>query len=235
MPTVKEIQTALKAKGFEPGVLDGILGPKTKSAIIEFKKSIGYKARSYIGPLTLAALFDNRVDKHSTVPYHRPAWLRMALSYLGLKEYKGPSHNKKILEWFKSIDTEFNKDEVPWCAAFVGGVLEEVRIKSSNSAMARSYLGWGDCLGGPAVGAVVVFWRESPISNSGHVGFVIGRDKRGHLLVLGGNQGDEVSIKAFDRNRVLGYRWPIMQDLPNLIGFLNLPLLEEHAISRVES
>ena len=50
----------------------------------------------------------------------------------------------------------------------------------------------------PTVGCVVVFEREG----GGHVGLVVGADTKGRLLVLGGNQGDAVSIAPFDRSRV---------------------------------
>jgi hypothetical protein len=33
-------------------------------------------------------------------------------------------------------------------------------------------------------------------------------------MVLGGNQGDAVSISPFSRGRVLGYRWPANEALP---------------------
>lgn len=48
----------------------------------------------------------------------------------------------------------------------------------------------------------------------GHVGFVVGKDKLGNILVLGGNQGDAVNIKAFPAYRVAGYRWPKEVALP---------------------
>jgi len=50
----------------------------------------------------------------------------------------------------------------------------------------------------------------------------VGQDDKGRLLVLGGNQGNAVSIAPFDRSRVSGYRWPkaipipTMSDLPKL-------------------
>ena len=60
---IKAIQKALKAKGFYKGAIDGVRGRLTNRAIIDFKRSIGYRARSYVGPLTKAALFDGRVDQ----------------------------------------------------------------------------------------------------------------------------------------------------------------------------
>ena len=141
-------------------------------------------------------------------------WLDKAKSYIGLSEVPGKKHNSKILEWWQLIRAKFIDDETPWCAAFVGGVLEECGIKSTRSAMARSYTNWGVPLGGPAVGAVVIFWRGSILGPSGHVGFVVGRDRRGHLMVLGGNQGDKVSILPFNPIRILDFRWPSGVPLP---------------------
>lgn len=134
--------------------------------------------------------------------------LEVAKKYIGTKEIAGERHNSIILRWWAAIKAPFLDDETPWCAAFVGGVLEECGIKSSRSASARSYLKWGIVLEKPIVGCIVVFWRGSPSGMSGHVGFVAGRDQRGNLMVCGGNQGDEVNIKPFNRGRVLGYRWP---------------------------
>lgn len=144
-----------------------------------------------------------------------PAWIDRARSYIGLREVPGARHNPTIIGWWKGILADFRDDETPWCAAFVGGVLEEAGIKSTRSAAARSYLKWGLKLDRPAVGCVVVFWRGSPGGWSGHVGFVVGKDADGNLMVLGGNQGDAVNIKPFGRDRVLGYRWPDGMPLPD--------------------
>ena len=56
-----------------------------------------------------------------------------------------------------------------------------------------------------AYGCVVVFSRDG----GGHVGFVVGLQQNGDLMVLGGNQSDAVNIRAFSRSRVSGYRWPV--------------------------
>lgn len=153
---------------------------------------------------------------------NNPDWLRQARTYIGLREVPGKKHNSKILDWWRLTHLAFKDDETPWCAGFVGGTLEEVGIKSSRSGAARSYMNWGVKLARPAVGAVVVFWRGSPKGYQGHVGYVVGQDKFGHLMVLGGNQGDTVSIKPFTYGRVLGFYWPKGEALP---GNYNLPTL----------
>lgn len=149
--------------------------------------------------------------------------IAIARKYVGLGEVKGPHHNPRILKWWKSIGAPFKDDETPWCGAFVGGVLFEAGIKPvAGGASARSWLKLPVKLTKPAFGCVVVFWRGSPTGGNGHVGFVVGKDKHGNIMVLGGNQGDHVSIKPFDTGRVLGYRWPGIKPFPERF---NLPLL----------
>ena len=155
-----------------------------------------------------------------------PFWLTKALRYRGTREIPGRAHNPLILNWWKKIKQGGIKDdETAWCAAFVGGVLEECNIHSSRSAGARSYLNWGTTLALPAVGAVVTFWRGSPDSWKGHVGFLVGKDQIGNLMILGGNQGDSVSIKPFAKQRVLAYSWPESVDLPPEMGIDKLPIV----------
>lgn len=157
--------------------------------------------------------------------FKNPLWLAKAASYLGTKEIPGKLHNARILGWWAKIRAPFRDDETPWCAAFVGGVLEECGIASTRSASARSYTKWGVKLDGPKIGAVVVFWRGSPSGWSGHVGFIVGKDDAGNLMVLGGNQGNEVSVKPFALDRVLSYHWPKSHDVPTKVGIENLPVL----------
>jgi len=136
---------------------------------------------------------------------NEPKWLIEARKYLGLAEVKGPDHNPEILQMWRDIKRGGIKDdETPWCAAFVGAMLERVGIRSSRFESARSYLEWGQLLALPVLGCIAVFTRQG----GGHVGFVVGRDKAGNLLILGGNQSDAVNIKAFPVSRLTGYRWP---------------------------
>ena len=53
---VKEVQSALKSKGMDPGPEDGVLGPKTQQAIREFQKSNNLQATGRIDDKTASAL-----------------------------------------------------------------------------------------------------------------------------------------------------------------------------------
>lgn len=53
---VSILQEALKKKGFSPGTIDGIYGPKTEQAVKAFQKSIDLPGGGIIGPKTLKGL-----------------------------------------------------------------------------------------------------------------------------------------------------------------------------------
>jgi uncharacterized protein (TIGR02594 family) len=169
------------------------------------------------------------VDKKQT---DGPVWLDVARKHLGTREVKGGKHNPVILKWWAAIRAPFTDDETPWCAAFVGGVLEEAGIRSSRSAAARSYSKFGKELTVPAVGCIVVFWRGSPSGPFGHVGFLVGEDRAGNLMILGGNQADEVNIRAFPRSRVVAYRWPGVWPNPDRF---TLPVYKDGKLSTSEA
>lgn len=158
-----------------------------------------------------------------------PKWIIEARANIGVREIKGPVNEPKILSWWKDIKRSGIKDdETPWCAAFVGGCLENAGVVSSRFESARSYESWGVALSAPVYGCVVVFSRVG----GGHVGFVVGQDSAGNLMVLGGNQGDAVNIRAFPRDRATAYRWP--SDIP-LAETLPLPRLASTELSRNEA
>jgi uncharacterized protein (TIGR02594 family) len=82
-------------------------------------------------------------------------------------------------------------------------VLERSGIRSTRSAAARSYATFGHALDAPILGCLVVLKRRG----GHHVGIYEGSHK-GKLMLLGGNQGDAVSVDAFDADDVIAYRWP---------------------------
>ena len=150
-----------------------------------------------------------------------PAWLQFALSQIGVREIPGAPTAPAITAWLNRLRAWWADDETPWCGVFVAACMQHAGISlASNWMRAKAWLDWGLMLSGPCVGAVVVFERQG----GGHVGFVVGRDTRGRLLVLGGNQGDSVKVSPFDIGRVVGYRWPEGVNHP-AVGWSELPVM----------
>jgi uncharacterized protein (TIGR02594 family) len=139
-----------------------------------------------------------------------PKWYRTAKREMddGTVEVPGASeHNPRILEYHASVTGGFDENEIPWCSSFVNWCMEQADIRGTDSAAARSWEKWGKKLSKPKRGAVAVFWRDSKTSPKGHVGFYVDENST-HVSVLGGNQGDRVSIEKYPKARLLGYRWP---------------------------
>ena len=132
--------------------------------------------------------------------------IELALSQVGVKEIVGLAHNKTILNYFDEIGFEWiDDDETAWCSAFVNWICFKNNLSMSGKLNARSWLTVGDRTHNPKVGDVVVFWRVSRSDWRGHVGFFIS-ERNGVIYTLGGNQGNQVCIKGYNKNRLLEYR-----------------------------
>ena len=78
---------------------------------------------------------------------NKPRWILQAENHIGVKEIKGATHNPVIVQFWKDIRRGGIKDdETPWCAAFVGSMLERCGIQSTRFESAESYLSWGEKL-----------------------------------------------------------------------------------------
>lgn len=140
-----------------------------------------------------------------------PAWLAAARQDIGLREIHGAPTAPRIAAWLKLLRAWWKDDETPWCGAACAAWMLASGVQPPDAwYRAKAWATWGQALPRPAEGCVVVFDRVG----GGHVGLVVGETAAGRLLVLGGNQGDAVSVAAFDRSRAIAYRWPPGRDLP---------------------
>ena len=130
-----------------------------------------------------------------------------AFRYYGLKEVRGESDNPVIVEMLQLVADWADKDEIPWCSAYLNYVCWKAGFERSDSLAARSWLQIGAVI--PTLftrfGDVVVLWRDNPDSWKGHAGFVVRMDAR-FVWVLGGNQENQVNVRRYSRKRVLGFR-----------------------------
>jgi len=138
----------------------------------------------------------------------------LAKRFIGLKEIVGDKHNP-FIQWCLTLCGFDNDvpDEVPWCSAFVNGICWMLNLERSKSALARSWLNVGDPIGiasaqrGFDIAILKVHYDDPGIENvnfRGHVGFIHEIQWRsGVIMLLGGNQGNKVSIKGYPLKKLL--------------------------------
>lgn len=156
-----------------------------------------------------------------------PPWLARAYRDLGTVEVPGSADSPIImhLAQLAHVADIVTHDEVPWCAAAVGGWLEDVGVKGSRAATAISYRDWGVRLPPESriVGAVMWLKPSPGVAGTGHVAFYVGsRFDNGiesHVRLLGGNQHDRVCEADFPVGRISAVRWaPGIVIQPSWVG-----------------
>ena len=118
-----------------------------------------------------------------------------AASYLGMHERKNGAALKRV--------TKVNPARTPWCAAFVNGVLRQNGRKGTGSNAASSFTRYGSATSNPAPGDVALIRRRG--GSGYHVGFFKGYVNKGGrrmVAVLGGNQGNRVSVSYYPAGKV---------------------------------
>lgn len=134
-------------------------------------------------------------------------WMEIARAEIGVKEMAGGQDNPRIVEYHQHTSLHAKDDETPWCAAFVNWVMDQAGLGTTHRANARSFLSLPNrCELKP--GAIAILKRGNNPAQ-GHVGFVVDvRLEDRSFLLLGGNQGNAVSIQEFPIDRLIECRWP---------------------------
>lgn len=203
---VKQVQIGLNNIGFDPGPLDGVMGPKTRKALKGFQKSIGMIPDGII----TRQVYEELSKKTDLAPYvDKPPWIEELERIIGLHESRDRS---KLASWLRSAGQFVDPYDIPWCGDAVETAILRVLPDEpvpANPMASINWLKFGDELLSPEYGCILVFWRGSPKGWKGHVGFYVGEDKN-NFFVLGGNQFDSVSISKLKKNRLrpTGIRWP---------------------------
>ena len=182
---VKQLQMGLLGLGFNPGLVDGIEGQKTLAA-----------ARAYV---------EARSGGQAAAP--DLPWMVEMRSVFGLHEVRDKA---RLQAWLKSDGkTLGDPSALPWCADAVATAIAKALpdepmpgALGANPYWARNWTMLGKPVT-PTYGAILVFSREG----GGHVGFAVGEDNDS-FFVLGGNQGDSVSVVRIHKSRLVGCRWP---------------------------
>jgi len=174
--------------------------------------ALGLNADGKRGPVTTAAILEaadaGRLTLVPAVATPDLPWVAEMRAVFGLHEDRDKA---KLSAWLKSDGrTLGDPTALPWCGdametAMRRGLPDEPMNDglSQNPYWARNWAMFGRAAKG--YGSIGVFERGP---KSGHVGILVGEDAD-CFHVLGGNQGDSVSITRIDKRRLLAARWPV--------------------------
>lgn len=144
----------------------------------------------------------------------RPIDLARAELALDVRELPGRRvNNPRITMYHATTRGGAAPDETAWCSSFVNYCVEQAGLNGADSKWARNWheSGWGDdASAAPQEGDVVVWRRRGPGVDGGHVGFYVDGDANS-IRVLGGNQGNRISIERYPRSGQKGsFRYDLL-------------------------
>lgn len=134
-----------------------------------------------------------------------PRMLVEALKTYGIAEVPGPRDNTLILEWAREVGLaeRYRHDEQAWCGLYAAVIVKRAEKPPcpKSPLWALNWGLWGEDGGQPELFELLTFVRPG----GGHVGFYVGEDAT-HYHVWGGNQGNSVSIRRIERERLRACR-----------------------------
>lgn len=148
-----------------------------------------------------------------------PRTIQEGLKLLGVAEVVGKGSNKTIIGWRDELNqagvkiTGYSDDDIPWCGLFAAIVVHRAAKRVVEGPLwARAWAKFGVETREPSLGDVLVFARNG----GGHVGFYVGEDATCYH-VLGGNQGNRVSITRVEKSRCIASRRPLYNVKPDSV------------------
>lgn len=145
-----------------------------------------------------------------------PAWLEVARRCIGIEEHPGDANNPQIMRAPQIIAAAYpdmanycacyTADSIAWCGLAVAFFVTSAGFRPVYGAddvhrflYAEAWSGWGDKLSALKPGAIVTL--------SHHVA-LYERSEGANVILLGGNQSDQVKESAFAASGIKAIRWP---------------------------
>jgi uncharacterized protein (TIGR02594 family) len=198
-----------------PGASVGSVNPILVDPPVPYEANIqpvsvpaGYPANpeQYEGPIEYV---EQAPANCGEVPHRNPYDAAADALALGESNWNETGDNPNITALWDEIGYNGAQfaDETAWCAVFVGAMLKRSGNKYIQTASSQAYASYGIEVDPADVqqGDIVVFYRQSPSSGLGHVGFATGSSTGTTIEVLGGNQGNTLSVRSY--STVQGDQW----------------------------
>jgi uncharacterized protein (TIGR02594 family) len=148
-----------------------------------------------------------------------PRTISEGLVLLGTHEMVGKGSSRTIMAWRDELNLAGHKiagysdDDIPWCGLFAAYVTFKAgKVPVASPLWAQNWSKFGDNSPISGLGDVLVFVRNG----GGHVGFYVAEDATAYH-VLGGNQGNQVSITRVAKDRCRAHRRPLYNVMPDSV------------------
>lgn len=206
-----------KLKDAAPIEEDGIIGPETRCALLDFQRRKRLPLTEVADDQTIRMLRIEPKGAAVVEPLNEtmPPWLAEMSRRMGMHERRD---NIALADWLRAGRFLGNPAKLPWCGDAVETCFARTLAHEplpSNPFWAQAWADFGMACDGPHIGSVgVIKWS----SRAGHVGFVINHNKD-KVMLRGGNQSDMIRDVAFDRSFFIAFRWPKsypMRDYPRI-------------------
>ncbi len=157
-----------------------------------------------------------------------PTHVTIAQSSIGQRETDGANDSGFIRGLWQSLTKNWQwLRGQPWCGAFVADCLKGASLPIIEEYYrAKAWALYGNPIATHEFGCIAVLER----TGGGHVAFVVGMTSQGQTLLLGGNQGNAVSIIKVNPSDVLCYR-----SVPDGQTKFKTPVLNEQQISQFKT
>ena len=211
--TTKQIQLLLSYLGYNPGVIDGIMGANTRAAIREFQSNTKISADGIPGPVTYASLkkaiaSDDFRSKHITVPVPSTGGTKTFTPRLSRPEAGNPYYNTRAKGGYSDAITGSPQDAgcnvLCNCVGYAYGRFNEIAqagscryLRPSNAENFIKYRGNLSYGQEPRVGGCMVWQKGATLSGSdgaGHVAIVEKINADGSIITSESGWGGPVFV-----------------------------------------
>lgn len=141
-----------------------------------------------------------------------PPWMATAKALLGVREVPGGMTAPAITRMLAGLKAWWRDDETAWCGTFAAHCMQDAGLDIPREwYRAKAWADWGRNV--QPVGVPVVYYGATVVrerKGGGHVHFYVApvRDRPGMYWALGGNQDNQVCVRAYSWDGVVAVRWP---------------------------
>ena len=189
--TIRDVQARLTGLGFDTKGIDGIAGPKTYGAIMDYQGSKGLSPSAVLDWETLVSLFPE--GPWSTKLAERA--MQIACCQVGVREEKGPNNGIAVNAYLRAVGLNSGYS---WCMAIIVWAFDEAaRSLKMHNPLVRT----GGCLDQlEHTTCQVILAKDYTDPQPGDVGIIDLGKGAGHAFFVKEAGADKATVNTVEGN-----------------------------------